>query len=219
MMHDIVEFLRRHAPFDDLSEEDLEDLAASAEVEFFAAGTTIFRQQEGPIEHVRIVRRGAVELLDHGRVLDLLGEGELFGHPSMLSGMPTGFETRAREDTLCYRLPADAVVPLLARPAGLRYVVRSLLGRPPANPTAPAATLDPAQQPVSRLVNGRPVICDPDWSVREAAQRMAELEATAALVRLEDGSLGIVTDRDFRDQVVAGGMGADAPVSKVMSTP
>ena len=32
-MHDIVEFLRRHAPFDDLSEAELEELAKSAEVD------------------------------------------------------------------------------------------------------------------------------------------------------------------------------------------
>jgi CBS domain-containing protein len=218
-MHDIVEYLRRCAPFEDLDEDALEGLAASVEVEFFAAGTVVFRQGEAPVDHVRIVRRGAIELVSEGRVLDVLGEGELFGHPSMLSGMPTGFETRAREDTLCYRMPADAVVPLLARPAGLRYVVRSVLGRPRADPTAPGATLDPAQQPVSRLVNGRPVICDPEWSVRETAQQMAEHEASAALVRLENGALGIVTDSDLRDQVVAGGVDADAPVSRVMSAP
>jgi CBS domain-containing protein len=218
-MHDIVEFLRRHAPFDDLSEAELEELAQSAEVEFFAAGATIFRQQEGPMKHVRMVRRGAVELRDGGRVLDLLGEGELFGHPSMLSGLPTGFEARAGEDTLCYRLPADAVIPLLSRPAGVRYVARSLLARPRPDLAAPTGDLDPAQQPVARLVHKKPVICDPGDAVREAARRMAEAEATAALVRLPDGQLGILTDHDLRDRVVAGDVGVDAPVTEVMSFP
>jgi CBS domain-containing protein len=219
-MHDIVEFLRRHAPFDDLPEEALEELARSVEVEFFPAGTTIIRQGESPMQHVRIVRRGTVELIDHGRVLDILGEGELFGHPSMLSGLPTGFEARAGEDTLCYRLPSDAVVvPLLARPAGLRYVARSLLHRPRPDPAAPGGTVDPARQPVARLVHGQPVICEPSSSVREAARRMADSEASAALVRLSDEKLGIVTDRDLRDRVVAGGVGPDAPVTEVMSAP
>ncbi len=218
-MHDVVEFLHRHPPFDDLADNALETLARSVEVEFFASGATIFQPGEGPIEHVRVVRRGAVELVNDGRVLDLLGEGELFGHPSMLSGLPTGFEARAGEDALCYRLPADAVVPLLARPAGLRYVARSLLERPRPDPTAPGASLDPAGQPVARLVRGRPVICDPSWSVREAAQRMREAEASAAMVRLGDGELGIVTDRDLRDRVVAGSVGADEPVTVVMNAP
>src|SRR6266480_4033070 len=168
-MHDIVEFLRRHAPFDDLADEALEELARSVEVEFFAAGTTIFRRGEGPMEHVRVVRRGTVELVADGQVLDTLGEGELVGHPSMLSGLPTWFEARAGEDTLCYRLPADAVLPLLARPAGVRYVARSLLARPWPNRGGPAGDLDPAQQPVARLVHIKPVICDPSDTVREAA--------------------------------------------------
>ena len=62
-----------------------------------------------------------------GRVLDLLGEGELFGHASMLSGLPTGFEARAGEDTVCYRIPAEVAQEPLSRPAGLRFVARSLL--------------------------------------------------------------------------------------------
>ena len=218
-MHDIVEFLQKHEPFSDLSEDALEELARATEVEFFPAGTTIFRQEEGPIEHVRIIRRGAVELLDRGRVLDLLGEGELFGHPSMLSGLPTGFEARAVEDTLCYRLPADAVVPLLGRPAGLQYVARSLLARPRPEGSVPVGNLDATQQPVARLVRDQPIICQPSDSVREAAARMAEAGVSSALVRLPDGELGILTDRDLRDRVVAGDIGVDAPVAEVMSAP
>jgi CBS domain-containing protein len=218
-MHDIVEFLRRHPPFDDLAEDALERLARTAEVEFFRASTTILRQGQGPARHVWVIRRGAVELVDDRRVLDVLGEGELFGHPSMLSGLPIGFEVRAGEDSLCYRLPAEAVVPLLGRPAGLRYVTRSLLDRPRPGPSAGELRLDPGQQPVARLARNRPVIGDPSWSIREAATRMGEAEASAALVRLGDGQLGIVTDRDLRDRVVAGDVGADAPVTEVMTAP
>jgi hypothetical protein len=47
----------------------------------------------------------------------------------MFSGLPTGWEVRAREDTLCYALAAENVVPLLRGPAGLRFVARSLLLR------------------------------------------------------------------------------------------
>jgi CBS domain-containing protein len=213
-VHDIVEFLRRQPPFEDLTEEELEELSRSVEVEFFPAGETILRQGENPVEHVRVIRRGTVELIDQGKTLDVLGEGELFGHPSMLSGLPAGFQARAGEDTLCYRLPAEAVVPLLARPAGLRFVARSLLNRP-----TPAMGVDPVQQPAARLVRGRPVICKPDDTVREAARRMAEAEASAALVRLEDGELGILTDHDLRDRVVAGGVDVDAPVTEVMTAP
>ena len=80
-MHDIAEFLRGRDPFSGLDEEDLDALAAKTEVEFFPAGTRILPQGEQPQGRVRVIRRGAVELLDRGRLADLLGEGEMFGHP------------------------------------------------------------------------------------------------------------------------------------------
>ena len=116
-MHDIAEFLSSHEPFSGLDEADLERIAERVEVEFFAAGTIIVRQGDKAQDRIRVVRRGAVELVDRGRVIDLLGEGEMFGHPSMLSGMPTGFEVRAAEDVLTYALAADDV-PAAAGPAG-----------------------------------------------------------------------------------------------------
>ncbi|HEY6673196.1 MAG TPA: cyclic nucleotide-binding domain-containing protein, partial [Solirubrobacterales bacterium] len=128
-MHDIAEFLRGRDPFSGLDEEELERLAARAEVEFFPAGATILPQGMQPQGRIRVIRRGAVELLDHGQVVDLLGEGEMFGHPSALSGQPTRYEARAKEDTLTYSLAADGVIPLLGRPASLRFLARSLLGR------------------------------------------------------------------------------------------
>ena len=74
-----------------------------------------------------MIREGAVEIVSDGRVLDLLGPGEPFGHASMLTGFPPGFEARAAEDTICYRIEAASAEEMLAGPDGLRFVARSLL--------------------------------------------------------------------------------------------
>ncbi|MEK6276519.1 MAG: putative nucleotidyltransferase substrate binding domain-containing protein [Actinomycetota bacterium] len=220
-MHDIAEFLKAHDPFSGLDEEALERLAERVEVEFFAAGTVIFKPGERPQTKVRVVRRGAVELVDRGRVVDLLGEGELFGHPSMLSGLPTGFEARAREDSLCYVLAARDVLPLLARPASLPYLARSLLSRrkPGTADEADVASAEVAQQPARALIRRQPVICRPEIPLREAAERMVEEGVSSVLVRGDDGMLGIITDSDLRSRVVVGGVPVDAPVSEVMTAP
>ena len=89
-MHDIAEFLAGRDPFSGLNEAALEQLARRTEVEFFPADTQILPQGEQPQGRIRVVRRGSVELLDRGRPVDLLGEGEMFGHASVLSGDPTG---------------------------------------------------------------------------------------------------------------------------------
>ena len=164
-MHDIAEFLAGHDPFIGLDEAELERLASRTEIEFFRAGTAILPQGERPQGRIRVVRRGAVELVDRGRLVDLLGEGEMFGHPSVLSGQPTRYEVRAREDTLGYSLAAEDVVPLLGRPSSLRFLARSLLarGRPEARDGATEApSAEVARQYAESLVRRPPVICAPE---------------------------------------------------------
>jgi CBS domain-containing protein len=217
---EVTRFLREHPPFDALEVAAVERVAAAAEVEFHRAGTTIFAEGAQPLEYLWVVRSGAVEIVHDGRILDLLGEGELFGQASMLSGLPTGFEARAAEDTLCYRIPAEVAREPLAAPAALRFVARSLLessGGVALADRAPAP--DPAQQPVGALIRGRPVICSPDTPIREAAQRMAAASAGAVVVDLGNGALGILTDRDLRTRVVAAALSGEAPVSAAMSAP
>jgi CBS domain-containing protein len=219
-VHDIAEFLRRHEPFLELDEPALERLAARTEVEYFAADEVIFRQGEPDMRHVRIVRRGSVELVDRGRVLDLLGEGEWFGHPAMLSGLPTGTAARAAEDSLTYRLAAEDVVPLLGQPRGLRFVARTLMARTrPGVPREERARDLRPDLPARALVQEALVTCEHDTSIRDAARRMADHRASCAVVPLASGELGILTDHDLRVRVVAAGAPLDGPVSGVMSAP
>ena len=225
-LSDVADFLRLHAPFDALSAADVELAAASAEIEFHLAGTTIFAEGAQPVAHVRVVRSGAVEIIHSGAVLDLLGVGELFGHGSMLSGLPAGFTARAHEDTLCYRIGADVALRVLARPESVGFVARSLLTSrgdavgEPSPPRGPASGggRDPAHQPVGSLIRARPVVVGPDTTIREAARLMNAAGATAVCVKLA-GSLGIMTDRDLRSRVVAAGVSGEEPVSAVMTAP
>ena len=99
---DIVEFLVQCPPFDAFGPGAVERLAGAVEVEFHPAGATIFAQGAEAVEFLRVIRAGAVEVLDDGRVLDLMGPGEMFGYASLLSGLPTDFGTRAHEDTLSW---------------------------------------------------------------------------------------------------------------------
>jgi len=217
---DIVDFLLQCPPFDASDPAAVERLAESVEVEFHPAGTTIFPKGAEGIEFLRVIRAGAVEVVDDGRVLDLMGPGELFGHASVLSGLPTGFATRTAEDTLTYRIPADAASEILAQPQGLRYLTRSMLEDRHHLLYAPGSEVprDRLREPVSATIRSEPVICAPATPIREAARRMTEAGATALIVDLED-SVGIVTDSDLRSRVVAGDLPGEAPVSAVMTAP
>jgi len=216
-MEDIAGFLAAHPPFDAVGADELARVAAVTETEDFPAGKTIFSQGTGPVGYLRVVRTGSVEIIHDGQVLDLLGPGELFGHASMLSGLPTGFEARAGEDTLCYRIPADVIGPLLTRPDFLRFIARSIVGGHTGGGER-VRPADPVQRPVETLIRAPALVCSAGEPIREAAKRMTADRASAILVR-SGRSLGIVTDHDLRSRVVAAGVSPDAPVSAIMSAP
>jgi CBS domain-containing protein len=212
-VEDIAGFLGSYPPFDAVDGDELTRIAAVTETEVSPRGKAIFPQGAGPVEHVWVVRSGSVEVVYDGRVLDLLGPGELFGHASMISGLPTGFEARAAEDTVCYRIPSDVIRPLLAQPDVLRFVARSIMAR-----AVPATAAEQVQVRVATLIRTPPLLCQRDEPIREAARRMTDRGASAALVLLAD-SFGIVTDRDLRRRVIAAGLSPDAPVSAIMTAP
>jgi CBS domain-containing protein len=145
-----------------------------------------------------------VDIIHDGRLLDLLGVGDTFGHAAMLSGLPPGFEARAAEDTLCYRIPVAVARPLLDRVT--RREIQLAAG-------------PPNHRPVTRMLRSPTARCEPMESIREVARRMTEMGATSAIVDLRGGGFGIVTDRDIRTKIVAAGLPLSAPVATVMTTP
>jgi CBS domain-containing protein len=220
-VHDVAEFMKAHEPFSNLDETDLDRLAERTKVESFSAGTVIVKHGERALEEIRVVRKGVVELIERGRVLDLLEEGEMFGQAWSFSGLPTPWEARAWEDTLCYALPSDEVVPFLSSREGLRFVARSLLILPRSgDANVPrVGEFDPTHQPAGALVREQPVIRDSGISLQEAARHMAESGSGSLLVRLDEGEFGILTDHDLRSRVVAKGLSLETPVRDVLTTP
>ena len=148
-------FLRAHPPFDALAADAVERVAACAELESYSAGDVVFGEGAAPVRHLRVIRSGVVELATRGRVLDMLVEGDVFGHGSLLSGLPTAFSARAVEDSTCYRIPAEEARALLSGPAGVTFVARSLLEEPTElHILAREPAVNTADQPVGSLVRG-----------------------------------------------------------------
>ena len=216
-MDDVAAFLRRHPPFDSLDDRGIEVVAAAAVAESHPAGSAILDRPLATADSAYVVRRGAVELIGDGRLLDLIGPGELFGFASILAEEALGFVARAVEETLVYRIPADTIRPVLERPAAVRFLARALSG-PLLAPAGPAPPQPAVERRVAELIRAPPLLFAPATPVQEAARAMVETGATCVLVDL-DGPLGIVTDRDLRTRVLAEGAPLDTPLVDVMSAP
>jgi CBS domain-containing protein len=215
---DIAGFLRRYPPFDALTPERLAEVARSVEIEHFPVGTVILQQGGEPATAMYVVRKGAVELVDEGQVLDLLLEGEVFGQFSLLAHDVPSLTVRAQEDTLCYLIPGATADAVLETRAGLTFVIGSMRRRIASATDASTEAPDPRLAPVRSLVRREPVTADPAMAVAEAAARMAGERVSSLLVPMHDG-WGIVTDRDLRTRVVATGAAPDTPLGTIATFP
>lgn len=218
-MNEVERFLGSYPPFDDLSSEDLATVAASVQVEFFSRGTTVLTELGSPTEHLYVVRTGSAELVRAGQVVDVLEPGELFGHPSLMSGRTPIMTVRAAEDALCYLIPRAVAEKVLGTPSGLAFLTRSLRRRlDRAVQLRGTEGADPRLVHAGSLITRPPLMCEPHATVRDAAETMARERSSSVLIPA-DGSFGIVTDRDLRTKVVAQGLSGSRPVRDIMSHP
>lgn len=209
-MKEFADFLGDQPPFDTLDAEDLARLVAHVEVEYFAAGATVV-PENAPPTHLWVVRTGGLEVVDRGRVVDLLGPGDTYGHVWLLSGLPSPLRVRAHEESLCLRI-ADPRG-FLAHPERLRYA--ALRSTPGGQRVVGGSGR--ADRPLARLA--RPIVwCDASDSVRDVAARIGAAGLSCALVRGGAGT-GIVTDLDFRQDVATGRVGVDGPIGALATTP
>jgi len=111
-----------------------------------------------------MVREGEVEFRRGDEVFDVLGPGELFGFPSLLSGDHPMFDVLARTDVVLLRIPSSVAEELFESPTGLRFLATGLRARAELlasgseDPTGLAAAIARAQshQEVAELGAGLP---------------------------------------------------------------
>ena len=212
-MQEFTDFLAKQSPFSALSNEDLERISTKIEVEYFARESVIVTAGSTPLDHLYLIRTGAVEVLDKGNVIDQLGSGDAFGHISVLTGLPPEYSVRATEDTLCYRLPDPR--PLIQNPDALKFGHFGTFNT--RHRLTASALLSDAQSAVTRYM--REILwVNANDSIRQTASRMTEAEQSFALIESREG-VGLVTDRDFRNKIGRGDFSVDAPVGEMMSFP
>lgn len=84
---------------------------------------------------------------------------------------------------------------------------------------APAAPAGLAATPLRALLRRAPVMVEPEASIRDAALLMRRERVSSLLVGQPDRLLGIVTDRDLRNRVIADATGLERPIVDVATVP
>jgi CBS domain-containing protein len=219
--HDIVGFLRQHAPFRELDEDTLARVGAAIDVRYCQAGTRIVEFGQDAL-YWHIVRSGVVEVYRRdGTLYNRLTEGGYFGEFGLLHRKKVRFPAVAQEDSLLYLLPEPVFTELFEGNEQFadqveiedRTRLQKAVSRQQSGNVLLSAT-------VGSLVEREPVAVSPQTSAREAARRMTEAGVSSLLLIRDDHAgkgvlAGILTDRDLRTRLVAQGLPLETPVDRI----
>ncbi len=233
---EIISFLSRTLPFNELDPETLDSLSRKCTIDFFPKGTVIFRQDETEVNEFYLIQKGGVKIYlkdNEGEISlkDFRGTGEYFGALPLIRGTRANLNVETVEDTFCFILSRESFNELLhSAPRVTHYFLRSLSEKlvrtayaelrqhKVSTRTDSALYLFSAQ--VGDIIKGTLQAINVDDSVQNAAIIMAKFHIGSLLVRDNSGKIiGIVTDKDLRTKVIAAGLPYQTQVGRIMAAP
>ncbi len=231
---EIREFLRTVPPFQFLDEKTLDEVARGVSFEFYPKGTTILRQDGPASEYLRIIKKGGVKVFlrtaeGEEVIIDFRGEGESFGLLSLVGGDKSRANVVATEDTLCYLVKRDVILRLIDTNADFtEYFLKSFFNKfidkvygEMRNKSLLYTGGDKIlfTTTLGDLIQKPAITASQNITIREAAEVMSRNRISSLVLVDPEGNVpvGIVTDRDLRDKVVAKARDVNEPISTMMS--
>lgn len=232
MLTPVVEFLRRHAPFDRMAAAHLEFLAKHLRLGFYAKGEVITDPGQGAASTFYVIKQGRVrgeteqDEAPAGEGAWELVVGECFPLGALLSQRPVRFRQRAVEDTFCFELTREDFETLHTRSPEfhdfcsrrLANLLDQTLRRFQANLAAQVSGGANLGAPLRSLVRHAPVACAPTAPIRAVLAAMnAEHIGSMVITDAAARPRGMFTLHDLLSRVVTSGVDLDAPIERVMT--
>ncbi|PAP80537.1 hypothetical protein B1759_03905 [Rubrivirga sp. SAORIC476] len=220
----ISELLAQTEPFDSLSEEDRLVLRQKITLEIYAPGEVILNQGDDIHRALYVVVEGLVRLSEagSGRTVDMVGAGSQFGSYGLLQGGALPYEAQAVEESSCALIAAESFQRLLDSnevfrayfEAETKRYVRTL--NEDIDASGAFLLFDTTLGSVLRAE--APTVAA-DATAREAAQTMSTSDADAVVIVQDGVPVGLVTEGDLVERILAAGASPDGPVMALVERP
>lgn len=220
----VVDFLRKHPPFQAIEEADLLALAGRGRVRFYEPSEYLAWQGEPHKLDVSVIQQGTVSLWDEAdgqtSLRDVRGAGDLLGIEQFTGAPRVIHSARSESDVVVYAFPASEFAELVMAAPTARQFVEAY-----ESPTADYQWVQDARDPrrlfVADLIDGRLAETgDPAMTIREAAARILAAGTEAlAIVGASERVEGVVTQQALIAWLAGGGGDAGQPVMSIASAP
>jgi CBS domain-containing protein len=213
LTHDqITRFLRSVHPYDSLSDEALQELGASFQVQILETDAQIYRLGQ-KLDGLYLIYSGTVEVTDeNGAVVSHLGLRNSFGERGLLRDGVAVTSARCESDTTLLMLPVSAFQKVRTTEGAVqRFFDRA----GPVGRKAPNSDL--ASTEVATIMARTPITLAPEDTVKAAAQKMHAAGISSLCITEGDGLLGIITTGDLVGKVLAEERTPETALAEIMT--
>ena len=228
-------FLSGVVPFSFLPPEEIETAVSQLTMVHYPRDTILFVQGRTRIGYLYILQKGAAERYYEDSkkktMLEILGEGDIYGGISMLLNDGISVRTmRVTEDSFFYLLPYQPFIDICNRNDAFTEYFTDIFGRRMLEKSYAAIIANTMRtkeeglqffnQPVSGIYTRKPIFGSIDMTIQEAAQLMGREKISSIFLKTAIGKcVGVVTERDLTRKVIASGLDVKRSVAEIMSSP
>lgn len=224
----VAYFLKDYPPFDSLNDNERNQIAHQITVKYFEKDELIFKEGQTNNDFCYVLNQGNIKLTKTDAsgdtfLVDQCEPGDVFGVRSIITGNPYSMSAVCIEESLVYAIPKAYFGQLFQHNAPFStyfasgYAAGQVIVRADQNHSTSLrnATLTQTLD-YSKTV----ITCSIDTTIRKAAETMKDHSVGSIIITDDqDLPLGIVTDTDLRNKVLAAGVDSSAMIESIMSTP
>ncbi|WP_455169112.1 DUF294 nucleotidyltransferase-like domain-containing protein [Aegicerativicinus sediminis] len=232
----IADFLKDFPPFDRLTPTQNLFIAQNITVKYLDKNSLIFDAKTPLQPHFYVINKGAVllhtEINGVDKQLNKYDEGDIFGLRAIFAKESYSMTAIAEEDTILYCIPIEIFRPLAENNRAVgQFLIESFASNTefPFSTTQQETLFGNATGQIEmseELFELQPtdyikkvVTASPDMEIRKVAEKMTEKNIGSIVIAEKGLPIGIITDKDLRNNVATGKFGIDAPAKDVMSSP
>ena len=214
---EIAQYVCLQAPFTLLDSSAYEYFVNHLDIIYLTReNQTQWLQSENP--KLFLIRSGLYDLVDgKGDVVTRLAQGDYFGFPSLLTGEAIQNRLEVQKEGIVYML-SQTHFDFLRREykSFEQYFVRAHANRLLSSHYK-SKNDSWSERKISELMTRTAITLTPDASIRQSAKKMKEHGVSSIMITQHAHLVGVVTDRDLRNRVLADEVDPQDAVSSIMT--
>ncbi|WP_395344823.1 DUF294 nucleotidyltransferase-like domain-containing protein [Ningiella sp. W23] len=211
----IIEFLQQEGPFDQLDVEVQTEIAKNSQLIYLAAEN----QQELIARHkdsLFVIQSGQFAVTDCTGPIKHLSDGDYFGYARLIDKVDYDITVIVDSPGLVLCIPKNAFFACMENPVFAQFFTASK-DECLQNTAVDDSNSMWLHKPLHEVISKAPISISPNESIQSAAKLMSEHRVSSLLIMDNDALIGIVTDKDLRNRVIAPGLSIELPIKQIMT--